>query len=85
MIKKLSYTAARQSIISKLKLFAKDLDLGLHSMRSGGATAVANSDVNRRILRCWKRHGRWSSDSSKDLYVVDSVEKRLEVSKHLGL
>lgn len=80
--KKLSYTAARQSIISKLKLFAKDLDLGLHSMRSGGATAVANSDVNER---CWKRHGRWSSDSSKDLYVVDSVEKRLEVSKHLGL
>lgn len=65
-----------------MKLVAKDLDLGLHSMRSGGATAVADSDVNER---CWKRHGRWSSDSSKDLYVVDSVEKRLEVFKHLGL
>ena len=51
-------------------------------MRSGGATVVTNSDINER---CWKRHGRWRSDSSKDGYVVDSVDKRLEVTKHLGL
>ena len=84
--KRLSYTSARQSIISRLNLVAKDLNLdlnlGLHSMRSGGATVVANSDINER---CWKRHGRWRSDSSKDGYVVDSVAKRLEVTKHLGL
>ena len=54
--KKLSYTSARQSIISRLNSVAKDLNLnlGLHSMRSGGATVVANSDINER---CWKRHG----------------------------
>jgi hypothetical protein len=40
----------------------------------------ANSDINDRV---WKRHGRWKSDSSKDGYVVDSVDKRLQVSTSL--
>lgn len=80
--KKLSYTAARESIVSRLRLVSKGLKLGLHSMRSGGATAAANSDINDRV---WKRHGRWKSDSSKDGYVVDSVGKRLQVSQNLGL
>ena len=35
--------------------------------------------------RCWKRHGRWRSESAKDGYVVDSVDKRLSVSQILGL
>ena len=76
--KKLSYTAARESIVSRLRFVSNGLKLGLHSMRSGGATAAANSDINDRV---WKRHGRWKSDSSKDGYVVDSVDKRLQVSK----
>lgn len=80
--KKLSYTRARETILSKLKLVSSDKDFGLHSMRSGGATTAANSNINDR---CWKRHGRWKSDSSKDGYVVDSIHKRLEVSKSLHL
>ena len=80
--KKLSYTAARESIVSRLRFVSKGLKLGLHSMRSGGATAAANSDINDRV---WKRHGRWKSDSSKDGNIVDSVDKRLQVSKNLGL
>ena len=60
------------------------MNLGLHSMRSGGATAVANTSEHVSD-RCWKRHGRWKSDTSKDGYVVDSLEKRLNVSKHLGI
>ena len=56
---------------------------GTHSLRSGGATAAANSD--RVNDRCWKRHGRWKSDSSKDMYVLDSVQIRLQVSLNLGL
>ena len=82
--KKLSYTGARESIISKLKLVGGDLNLSLHSMRAGGATAVANAS-DRVSDRCWKRHGRWKSETSKDGYVVDSVENRLEVTKHLGI
>ena len=51
-------------------------------MRSGGATTAANSDINDRV---WKRHGRWKNDSSKDGYIVDSVDKKLQVSKNLDL
>ncbi|KAK3106420.1 hypothetical protein FSP39_019597 [Pinctada imbricata] len=82
--KKLSYTAAKASIIPKLKLVGGSFDFGLHSMRSGGATQVANASgsVNDR---CLKRHGRWKTDSSKDRYIADSVEKRLEVTKRLSI
>ncbi|XP_062582000.1 uncharacterized protein LOC134243775 [Saccostrea cucullata] len=80
--KKLSYTRARECILSKLKSVMGNINIGLHSLRSGGATAAANSKVNER---CWKKHGRWASDSSKDGYVKDSLESRLSVSKNLGL
>ena len=36
---------------------------GLHSLRAGGATAVANRGIPDRLF---KRHGRWKSDSAKD-------------------
>ena len=54
--KKLSYTAARASMVTKLKMVGGSANFGLHSMRSGGATQVANasSSVNDR---CLKRHG----------------------------
>ncbi|MEW8548151.1 MAG: tyrosine-type recombinase/integrase [Candidatus Thiodiazotropha sp.] len=78
----LSYTRARECILGRLKEVAGDIDLGLHSMRAGGATEAANSGVNDR---CWKRHGRWKSDRSKDGYVADSLECRLMVSKQLNL
>ena len=35
--------------------------------------------------RLFKRHGRWRSETAKDGYVKDSVEKCLGVSKHLRL
>ena len=80
--KPISYTTARECFLRKLKAVAPGLHLGLHSLRAGGATAAANSGVSDR---CWKRHGRWKSDSSKDGYVKDSIENRLKVSKNLGL
>ena len=43
---------------------------------------ASNGGVNER---CWKCHGRWRSESAKDGYVVDSVDKRLSVSQILGL
>ena len=80
--KKLSYSAAKDSVLSRLKSVRPDLNLGLHSLRSGGATAAVAGDVSER---CIKRHGRWKCDSSKDMYVVDQLESRLSVSKQLGL
>ena len=55
---------------------------GMHSLRAGGATAAGNGGVPDRLF---KRHDRWRSETAKDGYVKDSVENRLEVSKHLGL
>ena len=80
--KKLSYTRTRECLVSKLKSVMGNVNLGLHSLRSGGATTAANSNVNDRI---WKKHGRWISDSSKDGYIKDSFENRISVSKNLGL
>ena len=80
--KPLSYTRARVCIISRLKevIFSSNIDL--HCLRSGGAAVAANSNGNER---CWKRHGRWKSDSAKDCYIADSLEHRLDVTKLLGL
>jgi hypothetical protein len=55
---------------------------GVHSLRSGGATAVANSNIQDRLF---KAHGRWKSEMAKDSYIKDSTEKVLSVSKKLGL
>lgn len=54
----------------------------MHSLRAGNATAAANAGVPDRLFT---RHGRWWSESAKDGYVKDSVEKRLSVSKNLGI
>ena len=80
--KPLSYTRTRECITARLKEVCGDLNIGLHSLRASGATVAANSDI---IERCWKRHGRWKSDTAKDGYVADSLEHRLEVTKQLGL
>ena len=81
--KKLSYTRARECILGKLKLVAPDLRLGTHSLCASGATVAANAaGVSDR---CLKRHGRWKSDTSKDGYIEDSVEKKLFITKQLKL
>ena len=80
--KQLSYTAARENIISRLKLVSGNFNIGLNSLRSGGTTAAVNFDVDNR---CLERHGRWKTDTSKDGYNIDSVEKRLKISQTLSL
>lgn len=81
--KQLSYTRAKECIVSKLKSVAPNLKLGTHSLRASGATTAANAaGINDR---CLKRHGRWKSDLAKDGYIVDSLSKKLEISKCLGL
>lgn len=81
--KKLSYTRAKECIVSKLKLVAPDLHLGTHSLRASGATTAANAEGISD--RCLKRHGRWKSDLAKDGFIDDSLEKKLFVTKQLKL
>jgi len=81
--KQMSYSRAREILHDKLREIGLDPNVyGLHSFRSGGATAAANSGVSDRLL---KKHGRWKTDNAKDRYVRDSDETQKIVSSHLGL
>ena len=55
---------------------------GLHSLRSGGASASAAAGVSDRLF---KKHGRWRSETAKDGYVKESVNEKLTVTKMLGI
>ena len=79
----LSYSTLRDLFKAKVKQLGYPAErFGLHSLRAGGASAAANSDVPDRLF---KRHGRWKSETAKDGYVEDSTEKRLSVTQNLGL
>jgi len=56
-------TAARENILRRFKSVEPNLNLSLHSLRSGGASTDICSDVNER---CIKIHGIWKSDGSND-------------------
>ena len=81
--KPISYTRMRELFIECFSPFVDNIqNYGLHSLRSGGATAAAKLGVSDRIF---KRHGRWRSERAKDGYVRDDVTERLLVSQNLGL
>ena len=62
--KGLSYTRLREFVLEAFKDIVPDISaIGTQSLRSGGATAAANTSIPDRLF---KRHGRWSSDSAKD-------------------
>ena len=76
----ISYTCLWEQFKRKVgKLGFYPVDFGLHSLRTGGATKVANAGVPDGL------HDRWKSENAKDDYVDDSVEHRLSVTKQLGL
>ena len=79
----LSYTRLRELFLSKLSELGFDpKQFGLHSLRSGGASAAANAGVPDRLF---KHHGRWHSESAKDGYVKDSMTALMSVSESLNL
>ena len=80
--KKLSYGLVRDLVKGKAaSLGLCPSDFGTHSMRAGAATVAANSNIPERILQ---KHGRWATAGSKDRYVKDSLERRLEISHRLS-
>ena len=79
----LGYSTLRELFKKKMRDLGYPADsLGIHSLRAGGATAAANAGVS---VRLFKRHGRWRSENAKDGYVEDTLEKRLSVSRQIGL
>ena len=54
-----SYTRCRECLVGRLRLVVGDSDIGLHSLRAGGASAAANADVNERCLEtAWQMEVR---------------------------
>ena len=79
----LSYTRARELLLGSLEEIGLDkTKFGLHSLRSGGATAASNSGISDRLVQV---HGRWSSDQSRDGYIKDNLHNQLVVSQNLGI
>jgi hypothetical protein len=80
---KLSYTTARKILLSALETLGLNKKyFGLHSLRSGGATAAAAAKVEDRLF---KKHGRWRTDKAKDGYVKENISERLSVTQNIGL
>ena len=83
--KGLSYSKCREIFTGCLKGLGYDeKKFGLHSLRSGGATAavINNRNLSERLL---KLHGRWKSDIAKDMYILEETQNRLSVTCNLGL
>ena len=70
------------SVRSRASRVSPDIDFGLHSLRSGGASQAARSGVSGRV---WRRHGGWRSIQAADGYVDESLENTLVVSRNLAL
>ena len=84
---KLSYTRCREIFKTTLKDLGYDpKEYGLHSLRSGGATAVISNNASKAVSeRLLKLHGRWKTDEAKDMYVLETECNRLSVTKYLGI
>ena len=78
----LKYTRARELLREVMAKVGLDVELyGLHSLRSGGATAAAAEGVPQRLI---KRHGGWRSDAV-NAYLEETVENVLAASKAVQL
>ena len=78
----ISYTRAREIFKEKMEEAEIKGNFGLHSLRSGGASAAAQNNVNERLI---SKHGRWASDRARNSYIKDSIEYRLTISRKLGI
>lgn len=83
----ISYSTCREIIKNTLVHIGEDpKQFGTHSLRSGGATAMAHSNAeNPDRARLLRLQGRWKSESTRDMYIKDSVESRLSLTKSLKL
>ena len=78
----LSYTRCREMFLDALKQIGiKEPKMyGLHSLRSGGASHLANKGVSEDLIM---QHGRWKTTTAKNRYVKRDIGHRLAVSETL--
>ena len=77
------YCRAREVLLDRLTDMGLDKKLfGLHSLRSGGATAAAsNASVCDRLIM---KHGRGVTEKSKNLYIHENLASKLSVTKNMN-
>ena len=80
--RRISDSSIRKNFIKLSKPFFPGLNIGLHGLRAGGASAAARNNVTDRLI---SKHGRWLSERGRDGYIKDSLRNRLHVTKSLGL
>ena len=83
--KALSYSRARQILLEKtgpIREKFPEINLGTHSSRIGGASKASEMGIEERLL---DEHGRWKSSKSKRTYLRDSKDKKLQLTKSLGI
>lgn len=79
----IAYSRAREIFKEHISQFdTEGRNFGLHSLRSGGASAAAQNGVSDRLI---SKHGRWVSESGRNGYIKDSASFRNKVSRSLGL
>ena len=77
----LPYHQARKQVLAMIAAIGLDVKkFGLHSLRSGGATAAANRGVKDRSI---SRHGGWRSTVSRNNYIDDDTTSRLVLTRLL--
>ena len=77
----MSYTRAKELLKRELKREGLDASqFGIHSLRSGGASAAAALGIPDRLFQ---RHGGWRSEKARNNYVEESLDSLLLVSKTL--
>ena len=69
--------------MAKFKAIGHDASsFGLHSLRIGGASVAINNNMPERVL---KKHGRWQTNSVKDLHCREDINHQSMVSLNLGI
>ena len=80
----LSFTRCREMFLDALKAIGiHDAEnYGLHSLRSGGASHLADRGVSEEAIL---QHGRWKTPAAKNRYVQRNTEDRLLTAKTMFL
>jgi len=77
----ISYSTVRGDFLERMAQVVKNpTRFCTHSMRSGGATHASESGVSDRLIG---KHGRWSSNTCRDIYIRDSPTTKFSVTKRM--
>ena len=80
--KPMIYSRARFELRFYLQKLGLDPVLyGWHGFRHGGATAASKKGVSHRLI---KQHGRWKSESAKNMYIHESQADFLSVTNAIN-